>query len=264
MQAGSLLVKPASQHTQHTHRFESFLGFRDQVVILHIRLCVIYKNNHFNAIPTHFHTHHELQDQLWALREWNLCLTYKSINLTYMFFFSLEEASTADGHPRQMSFSHHWQHSTRMLQPCSHNIIPATAPSPVTVTRDIGLRPTQHRPSMIPCPCVELVSLILSLLLFFPSVAFSSNIALDGRPCRFVSKLRRLLSRDDLKSRRGSRATARTAWTASLSFFFFFCSLGDLLEQYANDQRFTSRHPIVLLYEATIFWTFWYSAPRPR
>ncbi|KAK4869940.1 hypothetical protein LT330_005664 [Penicillium expansum] len=33
----------------------------------------------------------------------------------------------------------------------------------------------------------------------------------DGRPCRFVSKLRRLLSRDDLKHRRGSRATARTA-----------------------------------------------------
>ncbi|CRL20318.1 unnamed protein product [Penicillium camemberti] len=34
---------------------------------------------------------------------------------------------------------------------------------------------------------------------------------IDGRPCRFVSKLRRLLSRDDLKNRRGSRATARTA-----------------------------------------------------
>ncbi|KAJ5520381.1 hypothetical protein N7463_000834 [Penicillium fimorum] len=33
----------------------------------------------------------------------------------------------------------------------------------------------------------------------------------DGRPCRFVSKLRRLLSREDLKHRRGSRATARTA-----------------------------------------------------
>ncbi|KAJ5335165.1 hypothetical protein N7541_004995 [Penicillium brevicompactum] len=30
----------------------------------------------------------------------------------------------------------------------------------------------------------------------------------DGLPCRFVSKLRRLLSRDDLKYRRGSRATA--------------------------------------------------------
>ncbi|KAJ6009497.1 hypothetical protein N7499_005105 [Penicillium canescens] len=30
----------------------------------------------------------------------------------------------------------------------------------------------------------------------------------DGLPCRFVSKLRRFLSRDDLKSRRGSRATA--------------------------------------------------------
>ncbi|KAJ5192746.1 hypothetical protein N7449_008888 [Penicillium cf. viridicatum] len=34
---------------------------------------------------------------------------------------------------------------------------------------------------------------------------------IDGRPRRFVSKLRRLLSRDDLKHRRGSRATARTA-----------------------------------------------------
>ncbi|OQD69889.1 hypothetical protein PENPOL_c002G03902 [Penicillium polonicum] len=34
---------------------------------------------------------------------------------------------------------------------------------------------------------------------------------IDGRPCRFVSKLRRLLSRDELKHRRGSRATARTA-----------------------------------------------------
>ncbi|CAI7649647.1 hypothetical protein E8E15_000425 [Penicillium rubens] len=33
----------------------------------------------------------------------------------------------------------------------------------------------------------------------------------DGRPCRFVSRLRRLLSRDDLRYRRGSRATARTA-----------------------------------------------------
>ncbi|KAJ5288600.1 hypothetical protein N7478_001630 [Penicillium angulare] len=30
-------------------------------------------------------------------------------------------------------------------------------------------------------------------------------------PCRFVSKLRRLLSRDDLKYRRRSEATARTA-----------------------------------------------------
>lgn len=34
---------------------------------------------------------------------------------------------------------------------------------------------------------------------------------IDGRPRRFVSKLRRLLSRDDLKHRRESRATARTA-----------------------------------------------------
>lgn len=110
-----------------------------------------------------------------------------------------------------------------MLRPCSHNIIPATAPSPVTVTRDIGLQPTQHRLSMIPpCLCVALVSLILS---FFSSVAFSSNITLDGRPCRFVSKLRRLLSRDDLKNRRGSRATARTAWTASLSLFLSFSIL---------------------------------------
>lgn len=38
----------------------------------------------------------------------------------------------------------------------------------------------------------------------------------------------------------------------SLSFFF---SLGDLLEQHANDQRFTSQHPIVLLYEAILFRT---------
>ncbi|KAJ5455216.1 hypothetical protein N7475_010337 [Penicillium sp. IBT 31633x] len=30
----------------------------------------------------------------------------------------------------------------------------------------------------------------------------------EGRPCRFVSKLRRLLSRDDLKHRRRSRVTA--------------------------------------------------------
>ncbi|OQE37352.1 hypothetical protein PENCOP_c010G07866 [Penicillium coprophilum] len=30
----------------------------------------------------------------------------------------------------------------------------------------------------------------------------------DGRSCRFVSRLRRLISRDDLKRRRGSRATA--------------------------------------------------------
>ena len=98
----------------------------------------------------------------------------KLINRTN-FFFSLEEASTADGHPRQMSFSHRWQRSTRMSRPCSHSIIPATAPSPVTVTRDIGLRPTQHRLWMIPCPCVALVSLFLSV--FFTSIAFSSNIA---------------------------------------------------------------------------------------
>ncbi|KAJ5306415.1 hypothetical protein N7508_005430 [Penicillium antarcticum] len=42
----------------------------------------------------------------------------------------------------------------------------------------------------------------------YTSVAFDPNGTLDGLPCRFVSKLRRLLSRDDLKSRRGSRATA--------------------------------------------------------
>lgn len=163
-----------------------------------------------------------------------------------------------------MSFSRHWQRSTRMLRPCSHNIMPATAPSPVTVTRDIGPRPTQHRLSMIhPCPCVALVSLILSLL--FSSVAFSSNIALDGRPCRFVSKLRRLLSRDDLKHRRGSRATARTAWTASVSFklffFFFFCPW--------RSTRTTCKRPAIHFSTSycPLIWGYYflfrYSASRP-
>ncbi|CRL31052.1 unnamed protein product [Penicillium camemberti] len=36
----------------------------------------------------------------------------------------------------------------------------------------------------------------------------STHRGSDGPSCRFVSKLRRLLSRDNLKSRRGSRTTA--------------------------------------------------------
>ncbi|CAG7972294.1 unnamed protein product [Penicillium olsonii] len=41
-----------------------------------------------------------------------------------------------------------------------------------------------------------------------PLEQVTSRRTSDALPCRFVSKLRRLLSRDELKQRRGSRATA--------------------------------------------------------
>jgi hypothetical protein len=124
-----------------------------------------------------------------------------------VILFSLEGASIADAHRRPMSFSHRWQRFTHMSQPCSPNTTPATAPSPVITIRDIGLQPIRRSLSRI-LSCPRVAAVVSIYLVHYTSVASDSNITLDGLQCRFVSKLRRLLSRDDLKSRRGSRATA--------------------------------------------------------
>jgi hypothetical protein len=121
-------------------------------------------------------------------------------------------ASIVDArHPQTSSYSPLSQRSTRMSQPCSRSTTPIAALSPATATRAIGLPPIQRNRSKSRHlrrdeVVVRFAHSFLSTFTFF----FSFTNGSAEIPCRFVSKLsklRRFLSREDLRNRRRSEAT---------------------------------------------------------
>lgn len=124
----------------------------------------------------------------------------------------LGKASIADARHPRTSCSPHSQRSTRMSRPCSRSTTLIAAPSPATVTRATGLRPTQHnRSKSRPCHPGEAVVRFHSFLDFWSdSISTYTNGPAAELPCRFVSKLsklRRFLSGEDLRNRRRSEPT---------------------------------------------------------
>ena len=214
MQAGSLLVKPASQQASRLDYFRSL----NLIIILHFKLHV--NRHHYNtSAPQHpnpplptmsYKTNYELYVS-------NIHALLVLIKITYIFQSRGSIDSRRSPTPPDELLS-----PLATLYPHVAALQPQYNPSNCTFTdyRDTGYWAAAYTTRAID-DSSSMRRINGKFNHSFFSVRFSSNIALDGRPCRFVSRLRRLLSRDDLRYRRESRATARTARTASLSFILF-------------------------------------------